>query len=63
MMATHSDVGDRIIGETILCNARKIIEKPPMHKSGRHKIQRIVLKDNADATIIKKSRFLTKNPK
>lgn len=61
-MSTYSDVGDKIIGDIIICEARQIREKPPVHKSGRHKTQRVVLKDNANATIIKRSRFLSKNP-
>ena len=58
-MATYSEIGDRIIGDTIICEARQIRKKPPVHKSNRHKIQKIVLKDNANATILKRSRFLS----
>ena len=56
-MATHTELGDRIIDDTIICEARQIKKKPPIHKSGRHKIHKVVLKDNASATILKKSRF------
>ncbi len=62
-MATHTEIGDRIIGDTIICEARQVKKKPPIHKTGRHKIQKIVLKDNANATILKKSRFLADKPR
>ena len=58
-MATYSEIGDSIIGDTIICGARQVRKKPPIHKSGRHKIQNVVLKDNANATILKRSRFLS----
>ncbi len=57
-MTTHTEIGDRLIGDTIICEARQIKAKPPINKSARHKAQRIVLKDNAEATITKKARFI-----
>ena len=60
-MPTYSKIGDRLIGDTIVCEARQIKTKPPINKTGRHKAQRIVLKDNAEATITKKARFIKRN--
>ena len=57
-MPTYSEIGDRLVGDTIVCEARQIRNKPPINKSARHKAQRIVLKDNAEATIVKKARFI-----
>lgn len=57
-MTTYTQVGNRIIGDTIICEARQIKKKRPIHKSGRHKIQVRILKDNASAKILKKARFL-----
>ena len=60
-MPTYSEIGDRIIGDTIVCESRQIKIKPPINKSARHKAQRIVLKDNAEATVLKKARFIKKS--
>lgn len=57
-MSTYSEIGDRLIGDTLVCEARQIRTKPPINKSARHKAQRVVLKDNAEATIVKKARFI-----
>lgn len=57
-MPTYSEIGDSLVGDTIVCEARQIRVKPPINKSARHKAQRIVLKDNAEATIVKKARFI-----
>ena len=56
-MPTYSEIGDRLIGDTIVCEARQIKTKPPINKSNRHKAQRIVLKDSAEATTTKKSKI------
>ena len=61
-MPTYSNIGDQLIGDTIVCEARQVKTKPPINKSNRHKAQRIVLKDNAKATITKKARFIKRNP-
>ncbi|HEX3013782.1 MAG TPA: hypothetical protein VHO92_05870 [Methanobacterium sp.] len=45
--------GDRIVGE-----ARKISEPVVIVKSGRHKAQRVVLRDNAVCRIAKKYKFI-----
>ena len=53
-MPTYSEIGDRLIGDTIVCEARQIKTKPPISKTNRHKAQRIVLKDNAKRPLLKK---------
>ena len=57
-MTTCYGIGDKIKGYRILCEARQI--KPPkvIPKTGRHKAQRTVLKDNAEATILAKVKYL-----
>lgn len=57
-MITCYEIGDKIKGYRILCEARQI--KPPrvIPKTGRHKAQRTILKDNAEATILAKVKYL-----
>jgi hypothetical protein len=45
-MTTYTKKGDDIIGNNIIADARKIYTPRIINKSGRHKTQRIVLKDN-----------------
>lgn len=59
-MPTYSEIGDRLVGDTIVCEARQIKTKPPICKTNPHKAQRIVLKDSAEATITKKARFINR---
>ncbi|OPY24856.1 MAG: hypothetical protein A4E27_01118 [Methanobacterium sp. PtaU1.Bin242] len=46
-------MGDRIIAE-----ARKISDVKVITKSGRHKAQRVILRDNAYCLIDKKIKFI-----
>ncbi|MBQ9025778.1 MAG: hypothetical protein IJQ68_07045 [Methanobrevibacter sp.] len=57
-MTTYHETGDKIKGYKILCEARQI--KPPkvIPKTGRHKAQRTILKDNAEATILAKVKYI-----
>ena len=57
-MAVYTKVGDTIIGDKIIVEARKILEPTVIVKTGRHKSQRTVLKDNAMCIIDKKAKFL-----
>lgn len=57
-MPTYCEIGDRLVGDNLVCEARQIRIKPPINKSAIHKAQRVVLKDNAEATIVKKARFI-----
>lgn len=61
-MPTLINEGDSIIGNKIVCEARKIEDSKTINKSGRHKAQRVVLKDNAKCTIIKKAKFVSRTP-
>ncbi len=50
--------GDAIRADKILCEARKISKPKIKSATGRHKIQQLVLWENAFAVIEKKLRFL-----
>ena len=52
------EIGDKIKGYRILCEARQIKQPKVIPKSGRHKAQRTILKDNAEATILAKVKYL-----
>ncbi|MFQ6063197.1 MAG: hypothetical protein ACE5J9_08505 [Methanosarcinales archaeon] len=43
----YTEVGDTIIGDVIVCEARKISKPVVLVKSGRHKAQQITLRENA----------------
>ena len=55
-MATYVKKGDRIKGDRIQCKARKISDPIPIPKSGRHKAQQIILRNNAECEIKKESK-------
>ena len=57
-MSVYTELGDIIIGDKIIVEARKISEPIIIAKTGRHKGQRIVLKDNVTYIIDKKAKFL-----
>ena len=57
-MTTQYEVGDKIIGHKILCEARQIKDPSVINKSGRHKAMRTTLKDNAEATILTKVKYI-----
>ena len=61
-MTTLDNEEDKLIGDKIVCEARKVIGPDLINKSGRHKSQRVTLKDNARCIIIKKARFIGRNP-
>jgi hypothetical protein len=50
--------GATIKGDTIVGEARKISDVRVIVKSGRHKAQRVILKDNAMCRIAKKYKFI-----
>lgn len=60
-MTTYFKKGDKIKGEKIKCEARKISAPRPVNKSGRHKTQQIDLKNNAECIIEKETKHNTKN--
>lgn len=55
-MAVHVKKGDKIKGDRIQCEARKISNPIPIPKSGRHKAQQIILRNNAECEIKKESK-------
>ena len=57
-MTTNYQIGDKIKGYKILCEARQIKNPKVIPKTGRHKAQRTILKDNAEATILAKVKYL-----
>ena len=57
-MTTYVKKGDKIKGDGIQCEARKISNPMPVPKSGRHKTQQIILKNNAECEITKESKHL-----
>ena len=61
-MPTFTSDGDTLKGNKIVCEARKMEGPKTINKSGRHKAQRVTLKDNAECTIVKKARFVSRNP-
>ena len=61
-MVTLENEKDELIGDKIVCEARKVIGPDVINKSGRHKSQRVTLKDNVRCIIIKKAKFSGRNP-
>ena len=53
-----TDEGTVIKGDRIVSEVRKISEPVVIVKRGRHKAQRVVLRDNAMCRIAKKYRFI-----
>jgi len=48
------EIGDSIHGYRIRAEARKIGDQKVIGKTGRHKAQRLVLTENAEATVERK---------
>ena len=57
-MTTYQEVGDTLVGDRIVGEARKISKPKVIIKSGRHKAQQVVLDKNAKCRIEKKLRFI-----
>jgi ribonucleotide monophosphatase NagD (HAD superfamily) len=57
-MRTFYEAGDTLIGDVIVAEARKISKPVIIIKTGRHKAQRIILKENAMSRIEKKLRYI-----
>jgi hypothetical protein len=53
-MGIYTEVGDTIKGDKIIVEARKISKIQVIAKSGRHKAQQTVLRDNAVCIIDRK---------
>jgi hypothetical protein len=57
-MVEYTDEGTIIKGDRIIGEARKISDVQVIVKSGRHKAQRIILRDNLICLIDKKLKFI-----
>jgi len=57
-MNIYTNKGDSIKGAAIIGEARKITDPIIISKTGRHKSQRVVLKDNAFCRIAKKLKYI-----
>jgi hypothetical protein len=57
-MSTYTEEGTIIKGAKIVGEAGKITDPVTITKTGRHKSQRIILKDNAMCRIAKKYKFI-----
>lgn len=62
-MTTYLKKGDKIKGEKIYCESRKLNILKPSPKTNRHKIQRVMLRNNAECIIEKETHHNTKNKK
>lgn len=58
MVAVYTNEGTIIKGDRISCEARKISDVQVITKSGRHKAQRVILRDHAMCVIDKKLKFI-----
>ena len=58
MAEIYTDEGTVIKGDRIVGEARKISDIQVIVKSGRHKAQRVILRDNAMCLIDKKVKFI-----
>lgn len=54
------EVGDSIHGYRIRAEARKVSDPKVIAKSGRHKAQRVILTENAEAIIERKLGWIPK---
>ena len=62
-MALNLKKGDKIKGEKIRCEARKIKSLKPGPKTARHKTQRVILKNNAECEIEIETKHQKQNKK
>lgn len=57
-MNTYTNKGDTIKGDRVIAEARKIHTARIINKSGRHKAQQIILKDNVKCVIDKELKHI-----
>lgn len=62
-MGIYIKKGDKLKGEKIICNARKISGPETLPKTNCHKCQQIVLRNNAECIIEKETKHKTKEKK
>ena len=58
MPEIYTGRGTIIKGDRIVCEARKISQTKVIVKSGKHKAQKVILRDNAMCIIVKELKFL-----
>lgn len=61
-MTIYTKIGDTIKEDKIICESRKISDITKINKSGRHKAQRITLRDNAMCIIEREVHFINNKP-
>jgi hypothetical protein len=57
-MKTYTEEGDTIVGDILVGEARSISKPRVIIKTGTHKAQRIILRENARCRIEEKLRFI-----
>lgn len=57
-MPTYTKKGTMIKADRIIAEARKISDPVVIIKSGKHRSQRVILRDNASCYIDKKFKFI-----
>jgi len=57
-MKTYTEEGDTIVSDILVGEARSISKPRVIIKTGKHKVQRIILRENARCRIEKKLRFI-----
>ena len=57
-MSVYTEEGDTIVGDVLVGEARKVSKPAVIVRTGRHKAQRIVLREAAKCRIEKKLRFI-----
>ncbi|MDI6724832.1 MAG: hypothetical protein QMD61_09340 [Methanobacterium sp.] len=58
MSGVHTNKGNIIKGDRVIGEARRISDVRVIVKSGKHKAQRVILKDNAMCMVDKKLKFI-----
>jgi hypothetical protein len=59
MTTTYTEEGATIVGDVLVGEARTISKPQVIVRTGRHKTQRIILRENARCRIEKKLRFVS----
>ena len=57
-MKTYTEAGDTVVGDILVGEARNISKPIVIVKTGKHKAQRIILREHARCRIEKKLRFV-----
>ncbi len=59
MSKVYTKMGSTIKGDRIVCEARQISKTKVIVKSGKHKAQKVVLRDNAMSVVVKELKFIS----